>query len=570
MIRSRLSGKTGPALDPCAAIQVMIDLAEDQEREIIFRLGAGVSLEDALAINKRFEGSNAAQISFTKVTDYWTKTLGTVQVHTPDKALNLIANGWLNYQTLACRVWARSGFYQSGGAYGFRDQLQDVMSLVHNDPSFLKEQLLLCASRQFKEGDVQHWWHPPTGRGVRTTCSDDYLWLPFATCRYVNVTADASILEVAVPFIEGRLLNQGEESYFDLPIKSDISATLYEHCVKAIQHALVFGENGLPFIGSGDWNDGMDKVGHHGKGESVWLAFFLYDILVRFANLADLKKDVEFAETCRAQAEKLKQNIHNNAWDGEWYRRAYFDDGTPLGSHENEECRIDSIAQSWSVLSGGGEKERSLTAMKSANKFLVKEDVGIIQLFTPPFDKSSLNPGYIKGYVPGVRENGGQYTHAAIWLVMAFAAIGDKKRTWELLQMINPVNRTNTVDKIGVYKTEPYVMAADVYAESLHKGRGGWTWYTGSGGWMYQLVLESFLGLKREGNQISFDVRIPEDWPSMKIIYNNESVQYDLEIQQKADAGTVSPVLIVNGVKQQGMSFMLQTQIEEEPVAVAP
>ena len=565
MSRSRLSGKTGAALDPCAAIQVVIDLAEDQEREIIFRLGAGASLEDALNINKRFEGSNAANLAFAKVTDYWNKTLGAVQIQTPDRALNLITNGWLNYQTLACRVWARSGFYQSGGAYGFRDQLQDVMSLVHNDPSFLKEQLLLCASRQFKEGDVQHWWHPPTGRGVRTTCSDDYLWLPFATCRYVSVTADESILDISVPFIEGRLLNHDEESYYDLPTRSDSSAPLYTHCVRAIEHALTFGENGLPFIGTGDWNDGMDKVGNHGKGESVWLAFFLYDILVRFANVAELKDDATFAATCRLEAEKLKNNIHLNAWDGEWYRRAYFDDGTPLGSNENEECRIDSIAQSWSVLSGGGDKERSLSAMKSANKYLVKEDVGIIQLFTPPFDKSGMNPGYIKGYVPGVRENGGQYTHAAIWLVMAFAAIGDKKRTWELLQMINPVNRGNTVEKIAMYKTEPYVMAADVYAESLHKGRGGWTWYTGSAGWMYHLILESFLGLKREGNKISFDVQIPEDWPSIKIVYNSGSLKYDIEVVQRVDAGNVASILIVNGVEQKGMDFMLDTSKEESP-----
>ena len=568
MSRSRLSGKTGAALDPCAAIQVVIDLAEDQEREIIFRLGAGASLEDALNINKRFEGSNAANLAFAKVTDYWNKTLGAVQIQTPDRALNLITNGWLNYQTLACRVWARSGFYQSGGAYGFRDQLQDVMSLVHNDPSFLKEQLLLCASRQFKEGDVQHWWHPPTGRGVRTTCSDDYLWLPFATCRYVSVTADESILDISVPFIEGRLLNHDEESYYDLPTRSDSSAPLYTHCVRAIEHALTFGENGLPFIGTGDWNDGMDKVGNQGKGESVWLAFFLYDILVRFADVAELKDDATFAATCRLEAEKLKNNIHLNAWDGEWYRRAYFDDGTPLGSSENEECRIDSIAQSWSVLSGGGDKERSLSAMKSANKYLVKEDVGIIQLFTPPFDKSGMNPGYIKGYVPGVRENGGQYTHAAIWLVMAFAAIGDKKRTWELLQMINPVNRGNTVEKIAMYKTEPYVMAADVYAESLHKGRGGWTWYTGSAGWMYQLVLESFLGLKREGNKISFDVRIPEDWPSIKIVYNSGSLKYDIEVVQRVDAGNGVSVLIVNGVEQKGMDFMLDTNKEDSPAVV--
>ena len=556
MSRSRLSGKSGAALDPCAAIQVIVDLAEDQEKEIVFRLGAGINMEEALNLNRRFEGSIAAQTAFDKVKEYWEYALGAVQIQTPDAALNILANGWLNYQTLACRVWARSGFYQSGGAFGFRDQLQDVLSLVHQQPELLKNQLLLCASRQFKEGDVQHWWHPPTGRGVRTTCSDDYLWLPFAACRYIEVTEDYSLLDEAVPFLEGRLLNSGEDSYFDLPVKSDSTASLYEHCVKAIEHGLMFGVHGLPLMGSGDWNDGMDKVGEHGKGESVWLAFFLYDILIKFQDIAAVKKDEAFVIKCGQQAEQLKKNIDKNAWDGEWYRRAYFDDGTPLGSVQNEECTIDSIAQSWSVLSKAGDGERPITAMKSADKFLVKKEDGIIQLFTPPFDKSSMNPGYIKGYVPGVRENGGQYTHAAIWLVMAFAAIGDKKRTWELLQMINPLNRGNSIEKIGVYKAEPYVMAADVYAEPLHKGRGGWTWYTGSAGWMYQLILESFLGLKKEGDSISIQPCIPPDWPLVKIAYRTTTQVYQLEIIQETNDDTITMKLLVDGVEQTEMKFV--------------
>ncbi|WP_394767263.1 GH36-type glycosyl hydrolase domain-containing protein [Ferruginibacter sp.] len=560
--RAKLSGKTGAALDPCAAIQVVFDIDEDQDKEIIFRLGAGKNLEDVTSIIRRFGGALAARNALDRVHAFWKKTLGAVQLDTPDRAINILANGWLNYQTLVCRIWARSGFYQSGGAFGFRDQLQDVLSLIHTKPEFLRAQILLCASRQFKQGDVQHWWHPPAGRGVRTTCSDDYLWLPYATIRYVIATGDEAILEEPVHFLEGRLLNEGEESYFDLPIKSDTTSTLYQHCIQAIEHGLRFGVNGLPLMGTGDWNDGMDQVGNQGKGESVWLAFFLYDILVHFKQIAAIKKDTVFVNKCTLEAEKLRLNIDKNAWDGEWYRRAYFDDGTPLGSHENEECRIDSIAQSWSVLSGGGNKERSLAAMQSADKYLVQKEDGIIQLFTPPFDKSAMNPGYIKGYVPGVRENGGQYTHAAIWLVMAFAALNNKKRTWELLQMINPLNRGNTADKIAVYKTEPYVIAADVYAEPLHKGRGGWTWYTGSAGWMYQLILNSFAGLKKEGDHLHFSPCFPETWASVKLTYHYHDTEFGIEIvQQKIDEGQISK-LIVNGEEQPGMSFSLSDMLE--------
>lgn len=528
--RKRLSGKTGAALDPCAAIQVAFDLAEDEDHQIVFRLGAGKNKEEAMRLIQNFEGSVAAQKALDKVNDYWVKMLSAVTIETPDTPTNLLTNGWLNYQALACRFWGRSGFYQSGGAFGFRDQLQDVLSLLHCNPAAAKQQLLLCASRQFKEGDVQHWWHPPSGRGVRTTCSDDFLWLPFVTYRYVETTGDTALLDEQGHFLEGRLLNAGEESYYDLPIRSDQQASLYQHCVKAIEKGLHFGEHGLPLIGSGDWNDGMDKVGHHGKGESVWLAFFLYDILIKFADLATQRNDTAFAATCNEQAALLKANIHRHAWDGDWYRRGYFDDGTPLGSISNDECKIDSIAQSWSVISNAGDSERKQLALQSAEKYLVKKEGQYIQLFDPPFDTSALNPGYIKGYVPGVRENGGQYTHAAIWLVMAFAAEKNKAKTWELLQMINPVNHGSNNDLINVYKTEPYVMAADIYAVEHHKGRGGWTWYTGSAGWMYQLILESFIGLKRRGDQLSFSPCLPTEWPSVKITYRYLTAVYHIEL----------------------------------------
>ncbi|MES2892936.1 MAG: glucoamylase family protein [Bacteroidota bacterium] len=552
MSKTRLSGKIGAALDPCAALQVAFDLAEDEEHQVIFRLGAGKTMQEALEVIERFEGSGAAQQAIKKVNQFWGEVMSNVQIETPDPAVNILANGWLTYQTIACRIWARSGFYQSGGAFGFRDQLQDSLSLLHTRPKMVRQQILLHASRQFREGDVQHWWHPPLGRGVRTTCSDDYLWLPFAASRYVITTGDNGILDEEVHYIEGRLLNPGEESFYDLPVQSETKGTLYEHCVTAINHALKFGVHGLPFIGSGDWNDGMDKVGEHGKGESVWLAFFLYDVLVKFADVAVGKADLAVEKKCRDAAEQLRLNIEKNAWDGEWYRRAYFDDGTPLGSKENEECKIDSIAQSWSVLSKAGETSRTKTAMASAHKYLVRKEDEIIQLFDPPFDKSALNPGYIKGYVPGVRENGGQYTHAAVWLVMAFATMGDREKTWELIKMINPINHGDNPGDTSQYKVEPYVIAADVYGQTLHKGRGGWTWYTGSAGWMYQLLIESFIGLKRIGDTLQFQPCTPAEWPMVKISYRFHDTMYQIEVvTAKPENGTETKITM-DGVQMEG------------------
>jgi cellobiose phosphorylase len=530
--RTRLSGRHGAALDPCAAIQVPFSLQEGQNRTIVFRLGKGENTADARRMVNELKGIEAADQALVRVKAFWEETLQAVQVETPDRTLNILANGWLTYQTLASRLWARSGYYQSGGAFGFRDQLQDVMSLLHSQPQLAREQILRCASRQFKEGDVQHWWHPPTGRGVRTRCSDDYLWLPFATARYVTTTGDDRILDELVHFLDGRLLNADEESYYDLPNTLDQSASLYEHGKAAIRHGLQFGVHGLPLIGSGDWNDGMDSVGIKGKGESVWLGFFLYDVLRRFEPLARLQEDEAFATECTEAAAQLQAHIEEHAWDGNWYRRAYFDDGTPLGSSGNEECRIDSISQSWAVLSGAGNKERAQRAMQAVDQHLVRRDIGLIQLLDPPFDKSQPNPGYIKGYVPGVRENGGQYTHAAIWTIMAFAALGDNERVWELFSLINPINHGSSARAIKTYKVEPYVAAADVYAVSPHNGRGGWTWYTGSAGWMYHFILESLLGLRLEGNRLSLNPCVPAEWPSFKIRYRFGATLYHIHVAQ--------------------------------------
>jgi cellobiose phosphorylase len=417
-------------------------------------------------------------------------------------------------------MFARSGFYQSGGAFGFRDQLQDVLALLHTKPAMAREQILLSASRQFEEGDVQHWWHPPEGRGVRTRCSDDMLWLPFVVVRYTSVTGDEDILKIPVGFLGSRTLYEGEDSLYDLPVILNMTVTLYEHCVRAIKHSLYFGEHGLPFIGSGDWNDGMDQVGNKGRGESIWLAFFLYDILIKFSTIAFNNGDVLFTDTCKKEAATLQSNIEAFGWDGEWYRRAYFDDGTPLGSKENAECRIDAIAQSWSVLSGAGDIERRRMAMASVDKYLVRKDLKLIQLLDPPFNAKGPNPGYIRGYLPGVRENGGQYSHAAIWTLMAFAALGDREKVWELFSMIQPLSHSSDSESIQVYKVEPYVTVADIYANQLHRGRGGWTWYTGSAGWMYQFIISSLLGMELQKDVLRFEPCFPMDWPSVSIIYS--------------------------------------------------
>ncbi|HEY1181415.1 MAG TPA: glucoamylase family protein, partial [Rhodocyclaceae bacterium] len=505
MQRKHLSGRVGAGLDPCAAIQIGFELAPGQTRELVFMLGVGRDQADAEALVNRFrggiDGSMAAQEVLTETRSYWRRLLGAVQVDTPDPAVNLLANGWLLYQTLASRLWARSGYYQSGGAFGFRDQLQDAMALVHTLPQRLRQQIVLCAGRQFAEGDVQHWWHPPQGRGVRTRCSDDYLWLPYALCRYIDATGDVGVLEETVPFLQGRMLNEDEESYYDLPISSGEHASVYEHAVRAIRHGLRFGAHGLPLMGSGDWNDGMNLVGEKGRGESVWLGFFLYDILQKFNKLALRHGDRPFAKLCTDEGHKLNNMLENAGWDGEWYRRAYFDDGTPLGTASNGECRIDAIAQSWSVLSGAGSPERARMAMDAMHIHLVRAEDGLIQLLDPPFDNGSLNPGYIKGYVPGVRENGGQYTHGAIWAAMAFAELGETGRAWQLFNIINPINHGRTPAGIATYKIEPYVLAADVYGVAPHTGRGGWSWYTGSAGWMYRLLIESLLGLNLESTE---------------------------------------------------------------------
>ncbi len=538
--RKRLSGRVGAGLDPCSAIQLSFDLAKSHSREIVFTLGAGRNRQDAELLIQQSHGEDAAQAALATVHEHWKKTLNIVRVETPDPALNLLANGWLLYQVLSSRLWGRSGYYQSGGAFGFRDQLQDVMSLTHVAPELLRAHLLLCAAHQFEAGDVQHWWHPPQNRGVRTRCSDDYLWLPFALCHYIETTGDMAVLDEAVPFLQGRPLKPDEESYYELPTIGTVSVNLYQHAVRAINNGLKFGEHGLPLMGSGDWNDGMNLVGKEGKGESVWLGFFLYSVLKRFSPLATRYGDKVYATRCDEESTKLQQRIESNAWDGEWYRRAYFDDGTPLGSANNNECRIDSIAQSWSVLSGAADPLRAKQAMAAVHHYLVSESDGLIKLLDPPFDTSTPNPGYIEGYVPGIRENGGQYTHAAIWSAMAFAELGEKKLAWQLFNILNPINHGRNPAEIKRYKIEPYVVAGDVYSVAPHTGRGGWSWYTGSAGWLYRLITETLLGVRlEEGNRLRLTPIFPDDWDGFSLDYGYGNSMYKITVKSVSGNGGI-------------------------------
>lgn len=556
--RKRLSGRLGAGLDPCAAIELTFDLAPSKTREIVFVLGAGKNREEAEMLLQRFHNISESHQSLAFAKQYWQKKLMRIKAKTPDKALNLLVNGWLLYQTLSSRLWGRSGYYQSSGAFGYRDQLQDVMSLSQVAPELFREHILLCAAHQFVEGDVQHWWHPPNNRGLRSRCSDDFLWLPFSICQYCETTGDISILDEMIPFLQGRLLNAEEESYYDLPNVTAERVSLYEHAVRAINNGLKFGEHGLPLMGSGDWNDGMNLVGKEGKGESVWLGFFLYCVLKRFARLSVQYGDKAYAAHSDLEASKLMHQLELHGWDGEWYRRAYFDDGTPLGSIQNNECKIDSIAQSWAVLSKASDPIRSKQAMNALYQYLVSPENEIIKLLDPPFDKAKPNPGYIEGYVPGIRENGGQYTHAAIWAAMAFAELGETELAWKLFQLINPINHGRTLDEVERYKIEPYVVAGDVYSVAPHVGRGGWSWYTGSSGWMYRLIIETLLGIVlEEGKTLYLNPLLPLDWNGFTAEYYYKNTLYKIVVE-RCKSQKDKPSMMLDGVSLNDSRVFLQ------------
>jgi cyclic beta-1,2-glucan synthetase len=530
--RAALSGRVGAGLDPCCALRTNLELAADQEVEVVFFLGQAASAREAQTLLGRYRSADLDAV-FGTVVRYWDDVLGMVQVKTPDRSLDIILNRWMLYQTLVCRLWARSALYQASGAYGFRDQLQDGMALALSRPGLTREHLLRAARRQFIEGDVQHWWLPSgeegsTGAGVRTRITDDRVWLAYATAHYVGATGDVGVLDERVPFLEGPALRAGEQDAYFQPVISDDAAPLFEHCARALEQSLSLGEHGLPFFGAGDWNDGMNRVGEMGRGESVWLGWFLHTTLVAFAPLARARDQRTRATQWLSHAEALRNSLERESWDGEWYRRGYFDDGTPLGSAANSECQIDSIAQSWSVISGAGDPIRAARAMSAVEARLIRRDAGLALLFTPPFDRSMPDPGYIKGYPPGIRENGGQYTHAATWSVIAYALLGRGNNAWELFSLLNPINRSSTRADAHRYKVEPYVIAADVYSVAPHVGRGGWTWYTGSAGWMYRAGLEAILGFRVQGTTLLLTPCIPEKWPRYEIVFKYCSSRYEI------------------------------------------
>jgi len=562
-----LSGRAGAGFDPCAALVRRVSLPPGGRAELAFLLGQGEDEDAATALLRRFQRADLAQ-ELARVTAQWDSVLGAMTVETPDAATNVMLNRWLIYQVRACRLFARAGFYQAGGAYGFRDQLQDVMALAVAAPDEARAHLVRACAHQFPEGDVQHWWHPPSGRGVRTRFADDRVFLPYAVAHYVTTTGDAQVLDELVPFIEGPPVPAHLEDLYFEPTRSAESASVYEHCARALDASLGVGAHGLPLMHGGDWNDGMNRVGIEGRGESVWLGWFLCATLAAFAPIAASFGDRARSEQWRAHADALAKAVDREAWDGAWYRRAYFDDGTPLGSAYNRECRIDSIAQSWAVMSAAGDPVRARQAMEAVSEYLVKRGDDLVLLFTPPFDASSPDPGYIQGYLPGVRENGGQYTHAAAWCVIAFAMLGEGERAFELFSMLNPINHAATRGAAHRYKIEPFVVAGDVYSEPPHAGRGGWSWYTGAAGWLYRAGIEYLLGVRVEGAHVRIAPCIPRDWPNYTVRYRRGGATYVIRVDNPSRLATGEVDIAVDGEPIVGDRFAVADDGREHRVDV--
>lgn len=545
--RTSLNNENSLGKNPCIAYEIEVEIESLSEKEIIFILGAEETIIDSKNVAYKYSKIQNCKQELEKVKNYWKEELGKLQVKTPLESLNIMLNGWIIYQTLESRLIGKTGFYQSGGAYGFRDQLQDTLALKYINPEILKKQIIKHSKHQFIEGDVEHWWHDETQRGIRTKFSDDLLWLVYLTCEYIEFTGDYSILDEQTPYLTGKLLDENEDERYDRYVQSEKIESIFEHCKKAIEKSLNFGENGLPKIGTGDWNDGFSTVGNKGKGESIWLGFFLYNVLDRFIPICKIKGENNLVEKYEKIKENLKRALNTNGWDGRWYKRAFMDDGNTLGSMENEECRIDSIAQSWSVISNAGDNDKKYISMESLENHLIDRENGIIKLLDPPFEKGKLEPGYIKAYLPGVRENGGQYTHAAIWVIIAEALLGFGDKATELYRMVNPIEHARTKEACNKYKVEPYVIPADIYGCNNLAGRGGWTWYTGSSSWYYKAGIEYILGLKIKNGYLSIEPCIPKDWKEYSIRYKWKNSVYNISVKNSNNKNSGVEKVVVNG-----------------------
>lgn len=560
--KTALNNDSGLGTKSCAVIEIDVEIESFSEKEISFVLGATDSEIETKDLAYKYSKVNNCNEELRKVKKYWEELLGKVKVQTPVESINIMLNGWAMYQTISSRLLGRSGYYQSGGAYGFRDQLQDALCTKYIDPQILKKQIIKHSEHQFIEGDVEHWWHDELERGIRTRFSDDLLWLPYAVIEYIEFTGDTSILEIETNYLKGDKLEDSVDEKYDKYMPSEIKENIYMHCMRAIKKALNFGENGLPKIGSGDWNDGFSEVGNKGKGESIWLGFFLYSILdsakgdggksttksFQINNEQDkmITEDLDLENI----KEELKKSLNKNGWDGRWYKRAYMDNGDVLGSMENEECRIDGISQSWSVISGAGDNDKKYISMQSLETHLVDKELGIIKLLDPPFGKGDLEPGYIKAYMPGVRENGGQYTHAAVWAIIAENILGFGDKSVVLYKMINPIEHSRVKDAANKYKVEPYVIPADIYGSNNLAGRGGWTWYTGSSSWFYKAGIEYILGLKIEGDKLQINPCIPKDWKEFKLKYEYKNTIYDITVKNPEGKEKSDNIeLFINGEK---------------------
>ena len=545
--RLSLSNKTGAGFDPCGALQVKIAIPAEAETSITILVGAAKSLDKAREYVMKFKDPTNINDAYQEIISFWDRFLGQTQVDTPDPGFNLMMNRWLLYQTLSCRIWSRSAFYQAGGAFGFRDQLQDVLALLHTSPSLVRDQILYHAAHQFIEGDVQHWWHEETHHGIRTKFSDDLLWLPYAATRYTEHTGDYNIWDELIPFLESAPLEENEFERYDFTQISEKTGTLYEHCILAIERALRFGEHGLPLMGAGDWNDAMNRVGRNQLGESIWLGWFLYSVLQSFIPISNYFNDSGQTKKYQQIAAQLAESLNQNGWDGNWYRRAYNDLGEPLGSIQNTECQIDCIAQAWAVISGAADPDKAVSAMQALDQKLVSREDSLVCLLTPPFSKTNPSPGYIQAYPPGVRENGGQYTHAAVWAIIAWAKLGEGNQAYSLFRLLNPINHSRTDSEIQRYRVEPYVMAADIYSIPPYTGRGGWTWYTGAAGWMYQAGLEWVLGIKKRGSRLYIEPCIPEEWSEFSVSYKYQDTLYEIKVKNPLHKQTGGTALKLDG-----------------------